>query len=205
MAAASDHRTCQRDGLSPGFRGMTGVEWGVVEAPGLRPPRHFSRGKAQTMEGSQDEAPIAEVTKVRETAERLAYGESADGGDQIRVVAGLIHNSPPRWRSSRAVGPAVERRRSAVWARSLHGHVLWAALGWSTLLVPLLLVAMWWATGMYDEHQWRSDQEQQGEEDTLSGPVGSEAGSERRLFDDLSSERGTADRIPHPPLPMRAS
>ena len=33
---------------------------------------------------------VAEVAKVQETAERLANGESAEGGDQIRVVAGLI-------------------------------------------------------------------------------------------------------------------
>jgi hypothetical protein len=34
---------------------------------------------------------LAEVTKVKETAERLANGEAAAGGDQIRVLAGLIH------------------------------------------------------------------------------------------------------------------
>jgi hypothetical protein len=34
---------------------------------------------------------LAEVTKVKETAERLANGEAVAGGDQIRVLAGLIH------------------------------------------------------------------------------------------------------------------
>ena len=34
---------------------------------------------------------LAEVTRVKETAERLANGEAAAGADQIRVLAGLIH------------------------------------------------------------------------------------------------------------------
>jgi hypothetical protein len=34
---------------------------------------------------------LAEVTKVKETAERLANGEAAAEADQIRVLAGLIH------------------------------------------------------------------------------------------------------------------
>ena len=33
---------------------------------------------------------IAEVVKVRETAERLANGDSTDGADQVRVLAGLV-------------------------------------------------------------------------------------------------------------------
>ena len=34
---------------------------------------------------------LLEVTKVKETAERLANGEASEGADQIRVLAGLIH------------------------------------------------------------------------------------------------------------------
>ena len=44
------------------------------------------------MEGiRQDDGSLAEVIKVKETAERLANGDSQEGGDQIRVVAGLVH------------------------------------------------------------------------------------------------------------------
>jgi hypothetical protein len=34
---------------------------------------------------------LTEVAKVKETAERLAKGQAAAGADQIRVLAGLIH------------------------------------------------------------------------------------------------------------------
>jgi hypothetical protein len=34
---------------------------------------------------------LAEVAKVKETAERMANGEATAGADQIRVLAGLIH------------------------------------------------------------------------------------------------------------------
>ena len=34
---------------------------------------------------------LAEVTKVKETAGRLAHGEAAGEGDPVRVLAGLIH------------------------------------------------------------------------------------------------------------------
>ena len=35
-------------------------------------------------------AALAEVTHVRETAERIANGGTTEGADQIRVLAGLI-------------------------------------------------------------------------------------------------------------------
>jgi hypothetical protein len=38
----------------------------------------------------RDGGSSAELTKVRETAERLANGESVEGGDPIRVLAGLV-------------------------------------------------------------------------------------------------------------------
>lgn len=41
--------------------------------------------------GTRSGDALAEVTKVKETAERVANGESAGEGDQIRVLAGLIH------------------------------------------------------------------------------------------------------------------
>ena len=34
---------------------------------------------------------LAEVTKVKETAGRLAHGEATGEGDPVRVLAGLIH------------------------------------------------------------------------------------------------------------------
>jgi len=34
---------------------------------------------------------LAEVAKVKETAERVAQGEAAGEADQVRVLAGLIH------------------------------------------------------------------------------------------------------------------
>jgi len=42
------------------------------------------------VEGYQDKVSVAEVAKVRDTAARIADGDSADGGDQVRVLAGLI-------------------------------------------------------------------------------------------------------------------
>jgi len=41
--------------------------------------------------GTQSGDALTEVAKVKETAERLAKGEAASGADQIRVLAGLIH------------------------------------------------------------------------------------------------------------------
>lgn len=41
--------------------------------------------------GTQSGDALAEVRKVKETAERLAKGEAAIEADQIRVLAGLIH------------------------------------------------------------------------------------------------------------------
>jgi cytochrome c556 len=37
------------------------------------------------------EAPMAEVTKVKETAERMANGDYPADADQTRALAGLIH------------------------------------------------------------------------------------------------------------------
>jgi hypothetical protein len=33
---------------------------------------------------------VAEIAKIRETADRIANGESGEGGDPVRVLAGLI-------------------------------------------------------------------------------------------------------------------
>jgi hypothetical protein len=44
----------------------------------------------RTVEADSKDAPLAEVTKVKETAERLANGEAADGVDQVRILAGLV-------------------------------------------------------------------------------------------------------------------
>jgi hypothetical protein len=41
--------------------------------------------------GDEVEAALVEVTKVKETAERVANGDSSADADQIRVVAGLVH------------------------------------------------------------------------------------------------------------------
>ncbi len=38
------------------------------------------------------DGPVAEVTKVKETAERLANGESTEGADPVRTLAGLVHH-----------------------------------------------------------------------------------------------------------------
>jgi hypothetical protein len=38
------------------------------------------------------DAALSEITNVKETAERLANGESPDEADQVRVLAGLIHH-----------------------------------------------------------------------------------------------------------------
>jgi hypothetical protein len=44
------------------------------------------------MQGENDlEAALLEVTKVKETAERVANGDSSSDADQVRVVAGLVH------------------------------------------------------------------------------------------------------------------
>ena len=42
------------------------------------------------MDAYRDGGSSAELTKVRETAERLANGESVEGADPIRVLAGLV-------------------------------------------------------------------------------------------------------------------
>jgi hypothetical protein len=45
-----------------------------------------------TMQGGNElEAALLEVTKVKETAERVANGDSSSDADQVRVVAGLVH------------------------------------------------------------------------------------------------------------------
>jgi len=41
--------------------------------------------------GNEVEAALVEVAKVKETAERVANGDSSADADQIRVVAGLVH------------------------------------------------------------------------------------------------------------------
>lgn len=42
------------------------------------------------MSTDPSEAALAEVRKVKETAERLANGETPDEADQTRVLAGLV-------------------------------------------------------------------------------------------------------------------
>jgi hypothetical protein len=42
------------------------------------------------MDTDPNEAALAEVRKVKETAERLANGETPDEADQTRVLAGLV-------------------------------------------------------------------------------------------------------------------
>jgi hypothetical protein len=42
-------------------------------------------------DGNELEAALLEVTKVKETAERVANGDSSSDADQVRVVAGLVH------------------------------------------------------------------------------------------------------------------
>jgi hypothetical protein len=41
--------------------------------------------------GNELEAALLEVTKVKETAGRVANGDAASDADQVRVVAGLVH------------------------------------------------------------------------------------------------------------------
>jgi hypothetical protein len=43
------------------------------------------------MQERTGEAPLAEVASVKETAERLANGETPEEADQVRVLAGLVH------------------------------------------------------------------------------------------------------------------
>ena len=43
------------------------------------------------MDANQNDAVLAEIRKVKETAERLANGETPEEADQIRVLAGLVH------------------------------------------------------------------------------------------------------------------
>jgi hypothetical protein len=38
------------------------------------------------------DAPLAEVTKIKETAERMANGDYPQEADQTRVLAGMIHH-----------------------------------------------------------------------------------------------------------------
>jgi hypothetical protein len=42
-------------------------------------------------DGNDLEAAFLEVTKVKETAQRVANGDSSSDADQVRVVAGLVH------------------------------------------------------------------------------------------------------------------
>ena len=44
-----------------------------------------------TSGANEVEAALVEVANVKETAERVAKGESSDDADQTRVVAGLVH------------------------------------------------------------------------------------------------------------------
>lgn len=54
-------------------------------------------GAARPIEGGvsvdreEVEAARTEATKIKETAERLANGDSPEGADHIRVLAGMIH------------------------------------------------------------------------------------------------------------------
>jgi hypothetical protein len=41
--------------------------------------------------GNELEAALLEVTKVKETAGRVANGDATSDADQVRVVAGLVH------------------------------------------------------------------------------------------------------------------
>jgi hypothetical protein len=43
------------------------------------------------MDEFADHGAITEITKVKETAERMANGETLADADQIRVLAGLVH------------------------------------------------------------------------------------------------------------------
>jgi hypothetical protein len=43
------------------------------------------------VEAFMADGPVVEVTRVKETAVRLANGESPDGADPVRVLAGLVH------------------------------------------------------------------------------------------------------------------
>jgi hypothetical protein len=44
-----------------------------------------------TKQNGNIEAAFLEVKKVKETAERVANGDSSSDADQVRVVAGLVH------------------------------------------------------------------------------------------------------------------
>jgi len=44
-----------------------------------------------TQDPNDVEAALVEVTKVKETAERIASGDATAEVDQVRVVAGLVH------------------------------------------------------------------------------------------------------------------
>ncbi len=48
-------------------------------------------GPTEQQGGSDVTAALLEVAKVKETAERVANGDSSAEVDQIRVVAGLVH------------------------------------------------------------------------------------------------------------------
>ena len=49
------------------------------------------QGISTTPEGADVDAALAEIAKVRETAEHLATDDAASGADQFRVIAGLVH------------------------------------------------------------------------------------------------------------------
>jgi hypothetical protein len=54
---------------------------------------------------------IAEIAKVKETAERMANGDTPGEADQIRVLAGLVHQlAESVERLYGPVSPDVERR-----------------------------------------------------------------------------------------------
>jgi hypothetical protein len=48
-------------------------------------------GQEELQAGNDVTAALLEVAKVKETAERVANGDSSTDVDQIRVVAGLVH------------------------------------------------------------------------------------------------------------------
>jgi hypothetical protein len=50
-----------------------------------------SEGVSMQVERNDPHAALAEIRKVRETAERLANGDYPADADHIRVLAGMIH------------------------------------------------------------------------------------------------------------------
>jgi hypothetical protein len=71
--------------------------------------------KGVTMQdGNELEAALLEVTKVKETAERVANGDASPDADQVRVVAGLVHQLAEQTeRMARMRAPFVEDSKDA--------------------------------------------------------------------------------------------